>query len=163
MWQRVDRNLAKKKIKGSKMGIRAGLTEITPELFEQIRAGGESNLPESFRHSIDKAWHDLHLVLRAQGPPLNLAISGDFLHPLSPHTLDEFCEGNHEYYVGFASPSLVQEIAKYLTTVTAADYKRWESELFGDPYNVGETFFPDLKAAYLDAAARNNALEIVIA
>jgi len=144
------------------MGVRAGLTEIPPDLFEQVVAGGEPKLPDEPRHSIDKAWHDFHIVFRSKGPPLSLAIAGDRLHPQSPHTLDEFCKGNHDYYVGFASPRLVREVAEALTGLTASDYKRWESELVGDQYNCGETFFPDLKAAYTEAAVRKNALMIVI-
>jgi hypothetical protein len=143
------------------MGVRAGLTEIPAELFEQVVAG-EAKLPDEPRHSIDKAWHDFHAVFKVKGPPLSLAIAGDHLHPLSPHSLDEFCEGNHDYYVGFVSPRLVREVADALSTLTAAGYKRCESELFGDHYNCGETFFPCLKAAYSEAAARQNALMIVI-
>ena len=144
------------------MGIRAGLTEITPDVFEQVRTGGEPDLSEGPRHSIDKAWQDFHSVFRAKGQPLSLAISGDYLHPSSSHTLDEFCKGDHDYYVGFASPTLVQHVADSLAAVTATEYKHWESELFGDHYNGGETLFPHLKAAYVDAATRNNALMIVI-
>jgi Domain of unknown function (DUF1877) len=144
------------------MGVRAGLTEIPPDLFEQVVAGGEPKLPDEPRHSIDKAWNDFHAVFKVRGPPLSLAIAGDRLHPLSPHNLDEFCEGNHDYYMGFMSPRLVREVADALSTLTASDYKRWESELFGNHYNCGETFFPHLKAAYVDAAGRQNALMIVI-
>ena len=144
------------------MGVRAGLVEIPPDLFEQVVAGREPKLPDHPRHSIDKAWYDFHAVFKAKGPPLNLAISGDQLHPMSPHSFDEFCEGSHDYYIGFASPRLVREAAGSLATTTAADYKRWESELFGDEYNCGETFFPQLKAAYAEAAARQSALMIVI-
>jgi len=49
-----------------------------------------------------------------------------------------------------------------LASLTASDYKRWESGVVGNQYNCAETFFPDLKAAYLEAAARKNGLVIVI-
>lgn len=144
------------------MGVRAGLIEIPADLFEQVVSGGEPKLPEVPRHSIDKAWNDFHIVFKSKGPPLSLAIAGDCLHPQSPHSLDEFCEGNHDYFIGFASPSLVREVADALSGVVASDYKRWESELIGDEYNCGETFFPYLSVAYREAAARKNGLMIVI-
>ena len=144
------------------MGVRAGFSEITPEVFAQVAAGAQPDITPGIRHSIDKAWHDFHVVFRSKGPPLSLAIAGDYRHPLSPHSLDEFCDGRyHEYYVGFASPQLVQEVAEALAKVTASDYKRWETELVGDQYSM-ETFFPTLKTAYLEAAVRRNALMIVI-
>ena len=144
------------------MGVRAHLTEIAPYLFEQVVAGGEPHLPDAPSHSIDKAWYEFHLVLRTKGLPLCLAVAGDFLHPQSPHTLDEFCKGDHEYYVGFASPKLVQEVGDALANLTVSDYKRWEAELVGPDYNCGEMFFPNLKAAYTEAAAQGHALMIVI-
>lgn len=147
----------------SLMGVRAGLTEIPSDLFDSMVAGGESTFPYAARRSIDKAWHDFHTVFQGQGPPLSLAISGDCLQPQSPHSLSEFCEGNHNWYVGFASPALVNEVAQVLANLTSSDYKRWETEMTGKQYNCGETFFANLKAAYTEAAARKNALMIVIA
>src|SRR5688572_1964137 len=99
------------------MGVRAGLTEIPPDLFEQAVAGGEPNLPNGPRYSIDKAWYEFHAVFKVKGPPLSLAIAGDHLHPLSPHSLDEFCEGNHDYYLCFVSPQLVCEVAQALSAL----------------------------------------------
>jgi hypothetical protein len=133
------------------MGIRASLTEITPDIYEQVCAGLEPKFPESpHYYFIDKAWHDFHAVLRDKGMPLSLAIAGDCLHPQSSHALDEFCEGNHDYYLGFVSPNLVQLISQSITAVTPSDYAGWEGE------------FAQLQAAYLDAAARKNALVVVI-
>jgi hypothetical protein len=144
------------------MGVRAGLTELPRDLFEQVLAGGEPTLPNEPRHSIDKAWHEFHSVFKLKGPPLSLVIAGDHLHPLSTHRLDEFSTGNHDYYIGFMSPSLVRDVADALSTVTAIDYKRWESELFGDRLHCGEAYFSQLKSAYTEAAERQNALMIVI-
>lgn len=145
------------------MGVRASFLEISAELFEQIVAGGEPELPREPRQCIDKAWNDFHAVFKAKGSPLCLAISGDHRHSLSPHTLDQFCEGHHEYYFGFASPDLVRQIANALFDVSSSDYKAWEVVLVGDCYNIGQVFFPNLKAAYLEAAAHHNALMILIA
>jgi hypothetical protein len=144
------------------MGIVAGLHEITPIIFEHLCAGLEPEFPTNSHHFIDRAWYEFHTVFRSFGPPLSLAITGDCLHPKSAHTFDEFSEGNHDYYAGFVSPGLVQQIAESLVSVTPADYKRWESEVFGDQYRGTETSFIDFRAAYIEAAARKNALMIVI-
>jgi len=144
------------------MGVRATLTEIPSDLFEQVIAGREPTFPDQPSHSIDKAWTDFHAVFKVKGPPLSFAIAGDHLYSLSPHRLDDFCDGNHEYYIGFVSPRLVREVADVLSTLTETDYKRSESELFGNDHGYGETFFPVLKAAYTEAAARKNSLMIVI-
>jgi hypothetical protein len=144
------------------MGIRAGLTEITPETFEQVAAGREPDLTGSERYSIDKAWHDSHVVFGPMGPPLSFAISGDWRHPLSPHSLDEFCEGKREYYLGFVSPGLVNEIAQALSNLTDLQLAQWCGQYGDEQNNCAATFFPDLKAAYANAATRGNALVIVI-
>jgi hypothetical protein len=141
------------------MGIRAGLTEISPKLFAEPVAGGEPDIVGA-RHSIDKAWDDFHAVFSAQGPPLSLAIVGDCLLPQSPHSFEDFCQGGHDYYAGLASPQLVQEVAETLAGLTAAEYERWEIELIGNRYNSAS--FNDLRAAYLAAAAHKSALMIVI-
>jgi hypothetical protein len=145
------------------MGVRAGLTEIPRDLYAEVAVGGEPDIAGGTRHSIDKAWYDFHVVFRSKGPPLSLAMSGDYRHPLSPHSLDEFCKGNYEYYVGFASPALVEEVANALANVTASNYKEWETACNCDQCPLIETFFAALKTAYLGAATRKNALMIVIA
>lgn len=144
------------------MGVRAGLTEIPSEIFEQISAGAEPAIPKEPHYSIDKAWNDFHQVFRNLGPPLDHAISGDRRHPQCLHTMDNFCGGDHEYFVGFASPELVQEVSNALASLTPADYKRIEVQFYGDGYNCGETFFSALKAAYENASAAENAVMIVI-
>jgi hypothetical protein len=144
------------------MGLRAGLTEITPDAFDKVAAGGDPDLTGGEHYSIDKAWDDFHVIFAAKGPPLSLAISGDCRHPQSPHTLGEFCEGKHDYYLGFASPRLVKEIAKELSTVTDFQFSQWCEQGGKGQYICAATLFPDLKMAYTNAASRGNALVIVI-
>ena len=145
------------------MGQLANLVEIPPDLFKKIIAGKDPALTKCPQHSWDKAWDRLHTVLQSKGPPLSLAITGDRPHPDGGHSLDEFIEGNHEYYIALMSPPLVQEIAEALRNVTPAEFKQWESELGVDPDSSVEVFFPELKNTYLQAAAANNALMIMIA
>ena len=145
------------------MGQLATFAEITPDLFEQIVAGEDPNLTECRNHSLDKAWDSLHSVLQSKGPPLSLAITGDTVHPDGGHSLDEFIQGDHDYYIALMSARLVREVAEALTNVTAEQFKRWESELGGEGDSAVELFLPQLKAAYQEAAAAKNALMIVIA
>lgn len=144
------------------MGLRAGLTEITPDTFEKVAAGGDPDLTGGDHFSIDKAWEDLHVVFAPKGPPLSLAISGDLRHPESPHSLGEFCEGKHDYYVGFASPRLVKEIAEELSTFTDLQFSQWCEQYEHGQNNCAASLFPSLKAVCSNAAARGNALVIVI-
>ena len=145
------------------MGLRAGLTEITADAFEQAARGGDpDNLTAGERHSIDKAWDDFHLTFGRCGPPLSLAISGDCLHPMCPQSLDEFREGNHDYYVGFMSPRLVREIADVLSRLPLSQLRQWYDELGVGGYDHDFSYFLELKTAYVDAAAHGNALIICI-
>jgi hypothetical protein len=145
------------------MGQLAVFTEIAPDIFERAIAGTDPDPTGSRQHSIDKAWDSLHVVLRSKGPPLSLAISGDCIHPQGRHSLDQFIQGHHDYYIALMSPGLVQEVAKAFTNVTAAEFKQWQSRLGGERHSAAELFFPQLKAAYREAAAAQNALMIVIA
>lgn len=133
------------------MGVRAGLTLISVAEFRSIAAGDEPEHAPGERFSIDKAWLPFHTTFKDEDPPLKFALTGDCLHPASPHGLDEFCEGGHEYYVGFVSPELVVDIANAL-----ADWKADRFDSCGD-------FFDRLKAAYQTAAARKQAMMICIA
>jgi hypothetical protein len=145
------------------MGQLANFVEIPPDLFKKIVAGKDPELERYPQHSIDKAWDRLHAVLQSKGPPLSLAITGDRAHPDGGHSLDEFIQGDHDYYIALMSPRLVQEVAKALTNVTAAKFKQWENELGVEPGYSVEAFFPELKDTYLQAAAAKNALMIMIA
>ena len=145
------------------MGQLATFVEIAPKLFEKVIAGKEDDPTGDRQHSLDKAWDSLHTVLQSKGPPLSLAIIGDRPHPDGGHSLDEFIQGDHDYYIALMSPRLVQEVAKALKNVTAAEFKQWESDLGIEPGESVEASFPELKAVYQEAAAAKNALMIVIA
>jgi hypothetical protein len=145
------------------MGVRASFTEISPDAFKQILIGGEPDVSQGARHFIDKAWDDFHVVFSRCNPPLNLVIAGDSLHPESPHSYQDFCDGDHEFFAGFMSPKLVAEIATALTDLPLYDLSQWYSELGVGGYDTGFSLFNELKAAYLDAAKVGNALMIMIA
>jgi Domain of unknown function (DUF1877) len=144
------------------MGRLATFAELGSDLFERVIAGADHDLTGCRVHSIDKAWDGLHLVLRSNGPPLSLAITGDCRHPQGGHSLDEFIQGDRDYYIALMSPRLVQEIAAALTNVTAKKLKQWESELGVERDSSVDVFLPQLKAAYREAAAEKNGLMIVI-
>jgi hypothetical protein len=145
------------------MGQLAVFVEIAPDVFEQVIAGAESDLTGRRKHLIDKAWDSLHSVLRSMGPPLSLAITGDCVQPQGGHSLDEFIQGNHDYYLALMSPRLVEEVAAALTNVAAAEFKQWERELGGERHSAVERSFPLLKTTYREAAVAKNALMIIIA
>jgi hypothetical protein len=145
------------------MGQLASFTEIAPDMFEEILAGEDPDVSGLPHHSIDKAWDSLNTVLQTKGPPLSLAITGDTDHPQGGHNLDEFIAGDYEYYIALMSPGLVQEVAKALKNVTAKQFKQWEIDSVGDRQSAVEAFFPNLKAAYRDAAKAKNGLMIIIA
>jgi hypothetical protein len=145
------------------MGRLASFAAIGPDLFERIVAGEDPDLAGCRVHSIDKAWDSLHSVLRSKEPPLSLAITGDCSHPQGGHSLDEFIQGGHDYYIALVSPHLVQEIAAALTGITAKEFKEWQCKSGGDRHCAVERFFRQLKAAYREAAAEKNGLMIVIA
>jgi hypothetical protein len=136
------------------MGIRASLTEITPDAFEQILQGGEPDVSQGSRHFIDKAWHDFHVVFSRLDWPLNLVIAGDGLHPQSPHSLQEFCAEGHDFFAGFMSPALVREIAGALHDLSLQELTRWYDELGVGGYDREFYLFNELKAAYVEAAKR---------
>lgn len=145
------------------MGIRAGFTEITPGAFEQIARGGEPDVSRGKRHFIDKAWDDFHTVFERLGPPLSLIIAGDCLHPQSPHSLQDFYKGGHDFYAGFMSAKLVREIADILAALPLLHLTQWYTELGVGGYDRDFYLFDELKAAYVEAAKHGNALMIFIA
>jgi hypothetical protein len=143
------------------MGQLATFVELGPDLFERVLADADPDLKRCRHHSIDKAWDSLHSVLQSQGPPLSLAITGDRAHPQGGHSLDEFIQDGHEYYIALMSPRLVREVAAALTNITAKKFRQWASAAGGDPHSA--VFLPQLRAAYREAAVGKNGLMIIIA
>ena len=143
------------------MGVRGHLTEIAPELLNHVLAGKEPELPNAPCYRIDKAWHNFHIVFRTKGPPLSQAIAGDCLHPQISHTFDDFLEGGYDYFVGFASTNLVQQVAEALSSLTAVEFERWQREAVDGQYPCREEL-ENLKTAYREAAANKNSLVILI-
>ena len=142
------------------MGLRGSLTEITPNVFGQVVRGEEPGLSGGERRSIDTAWSDFHAVFGRRGPPLSLIITGDHRHPQSQHTIEDFCKGGHAWYLGFASPNLVREVAAALSDISLEQLRGWYDEVGAGGHDGGFYFFSELKSAYSGAAARGNALMI---
>jgi len=86
------------------MGVPRRSDEIPPDLFEQVVAGGEPKRPMSRGTRLTKAWHDFTSFFGQRGHRSVLRLLATSFTPQSSQTLDEFCEGDHEYYVGFSSP-----------------------------------------------------------
>lgn len=145
------------------MGIRAGLTVISASAFDEITFGNEPDFGEGHWYSLDKAWHDLYLVFQNKAAPLKFAITGDCQHPLSPHTLEDFCRGGHEYYVGFMAPQLVGTLAVELSSIASSQLQQWYGALGTGGYDRDQHYFAQLKAAYLDSASTSSSLMICIA
>jgi len=142
------------------MGIRASLTVISRETFDECVQGGEPDL-KGDSYFIDKAWHDFYDVFKSKGDPLCRVITGDFLHPGHAVTFEEFCEGE-ELYVGFMSPELVQRIAAVLTNLSHAQLQTWYEEENVGGYDIEFSLFESLKAAYMQASQSGDAVLISI-
>jgi hypothetical protein len=143
----------------SQLGV---FTALGPSKFRRTVVGENPDLSDCRSDSID-GWRSLHAVLQSKGPPLSLAVAGDLRHPNGGHSLDDFVQGSHDYYVALMTPRLVREIAKALSIVTAKKFRQWESELGVDPGNSAEPWLRELKAVYRAAAAEKKALLIAIA
>lgn len=145
------------------MGVRASFCEITPELFRRLVRGEEPEIPRNNRHSIDKAWLDFHSVFSKRGYPLSLVVTGDRLHPQSPQTFEDFCKGEYEWYLGFASPELVREAAEALSGISTSQLRKWYDEHDCGGYDLEFYLFSELQSAYAGAAEYGNALMILVA
>lgn len=144
------------------MGVRASLTEISPDAFKQIASGGEPELRDGKRTSLDKAWYDYYAMTGYGAAPLKKAITGDCLHPQSTQTLEQFYAGAHDYYAGFASPRFVLELANALSGLTYPDLKQTFAENDRELRDYDWNAFQALQSAYVEAATAGNGLMILI-
>src|SRR5580765_5372322 len=92
------------------MGVTAGLIRYPAEVFQQVKAEGTFYPPNGCdiqQCFLDRSWDELHPALRSFGPPLSLALNGDYGYDggLDRFGWDEDNERDH--YLGFVSPSLV--------------------------------------------------------
>jgi hypothetical protein len=148
------------------MGVRAGLHEITPQAFDEMMAGGNPDISGGKYYALDKAWSEIHDMLKPAGYPLNQAIVGDVLLPGSEHSYEDFYEGKHDWYAGGVTVEMVRKIAKALEAIQVPDVPeisyRGENDSHVYIDYVG-SMFRVLQAAYREASSRGNALMVVIA
>jgi hypothetical protein len=149
------------------MGVRAGLTEISADVYTKVKAGGnvsEADLKDRTWTSLDKTWYGFHNVFKQMAPPLKLTISGDHPHPLGAPDIDVFVEGaDYDFYLGFMSPSLVKEIADSLSLLSYTEIAQL-FELAGIEFDdYFQHYLDGMKQAYSQAAENGNALYICIA
>jgi hypothetical protein len=141
------------------MGIRAELTQLTPEEFDQILSGEDSDTSESEKWSIENLWSEFNELFKEADPPLVYMIVGDCRHPEFSHDLEEF---THDFYMGLMSPQLVQQIAPLLDAITATELRRLYADRGMDFDDSSQDMFDELKSAYAESAAAENALMIVV-
>ncbi len=103
------------------MSVTAGLIRYPAEVFDLMKAEGTFYPPNGRdiqRCFLERSWDELHPAFRPFGPPLSLALSGDYGYEggLEHFGWDESSESDH--YIGLVSPSLVAAIAEQLNGLT---------------------------------------------
>jgi hypothetical protein len=152
------------------MGMRSHLHEWSAAAFFRFRSGAREHVEDVATAFIDKSWYDFHFVFKSFGPPLSLAIDGDY-HPPEPELppdLDSWLDGGapSDFYFACISPDLVKEINDHLGKISEDSFSEWDDVSPGGapewrPYFDAEAF-EELKRAYRDAAAHGNALVVMI-
>lgn len=147
------------------MGVTAGLIRYPTHVYEDVKAAGSYYPPDGydFEHLfLDRSWDELHPALRTFGPPLSLALTGDygFDGGLDQFGWDSKSESDH--YIAFVSPSLTQEISLLLSTLPFAELAaKFDEPSRGTDYL--EPFFRKLVKFYASATASQNCLFIHVA
>ncbi|MBA4190757.1 MAG: hypothetical protein C0467_22455 [Planctomycetaceae bacterium] len=167
---------------GACMGLVASL-EVVPAVVFKRHKDALAELvapPGAPTFWLDKSWLQFHTTLRARPKPLCLAISGD-------HSACGRLEGGlvraqgeepggdgdesedelgDDFYLGYASPALVQKVDQALeklteeTMLAAIKAAGWSLGTGGKKYYG--TAFRELKKAYRAAAKQKDALQVLI-
>ena len=164
------------------MGLVASLEVVPSAVFKRHKTaldkldvpGGASSF------ALDKAWLQFHTTFRVMPKPLCLAISGDhaaygrleggLVRALGEEPRDDEDEREEElgddFYLGYASPALVQKVDQALRSfteeqmLTAVKAAGWSLGTGGKKYYG--TAFRELKKAYKAAAKKKDALQVLI-
>lgn len=164
------------------MGLVASLEVVPAAAFKRHKRALEKlEVPAGApSFSLDKAWLQFHTTLRAMPRPFCLAISGDhaaygrleggLVRAQGEEPSDDEDETEDEmgddFYLGYASPALVQKVDQALRKLTeekmlaAVKAAGWSLGTGGKKYYG--TAFQELKKAYRAAAKKNDALQVLI-
>lgn len=147
------------------MGVVAGLIRYPAAVFDAVKAKGTFYPPDGLdiqQCALDRSWDELHPALRTFGPPLSLALSGDYGYDggLDGFGWDEANQSDH--YLGFVSPPLVVEIAAQLSRLT---FEQVAAKRSGPSRGVGylAPWFAELVRFYAAAAAAGNCVFVHVA
>ncbi len=159
------------------MGMLASLKLVSGSAFKRHKANlAEMEVPEDApSFALDKAWLELHSVLREMPKPLCLALQGD--RPTYGRLLVaaggdpgvygmEADEEADDCYLGYVSPALVKKLADALEALSEEDVLAaikvagWPSKKADQRYH--RTCLGELRAAYRTAAESGAALMVLI-
>lgn len=147
------------------MAATAGLIRYPADVFAEVKAKGEIYPPNGRdvqQCFLGRSWDQIHPALRAFGPPLSLALTGDYG---LEGGLDNFGgdEANlRDHYVGFVSPPLVAEIAARLRGITFEELTTRLTEPSGGADYIAPRF-RELVELYIAAAANGDCVFVHVA
>jgi hypothetical protein len=167
---------------GAWMGLVASIQIVPAAVFKRHKSALEELEVPAGAPSfwLDKAWLQFHTTLRAMPKPLCLAISGDhsacgrleggLVRAQGEEPGDDEDESEDElgddFYLGYASPALVQKVNQALGKLTE---EKMLAAIKGAGWSLGTggkkyygTAFRELKKAYRAAAKKKDALQVII-
>jgi hypothetical protein len=147
------------------MSVTAGLIRYPADVLVQARAKGEfypANGRDIQQCFLDRSWEELHSALRTFGPPLSLALTGDygFEGGLDRFGWDE--TNTRDHYVGFVSPLLVVQIADRMRGVTFEQLATKLTEPSRGATYIA-TRFQEMVELYMAAAAGGDCIFVHVA